>query len=63
MSYLGMGISHGDEYQEVYDRFMESYDSGKEVSDITQSILQQYLSEFDAHDGVLHDVYLSLIHI
>ncbi len=60
MSYWGMGISQGDEYEEIYERFMESYDSGEEISNITQSILQECLSDFDPDDGVLHDVYFAL---
>lgn len=60
MSYFGMGISQGDEYQEIYDRFMEAYDNGEEISHITQTILEEYLSEFDPHEDVLHDVYFAL---
>lgn len=55
-----MGITQSDEYCEVYDRFMEEYDEGRPVSDITKEILEEYLDEFEEDDGVLHDVYFAL---
>ena len=39
---------------------MEKYDAGETVEAITDEILNGYLSEFDAGDGVLHDVYFAL---
>lgn len=39
---------------------MEKYDAGKSVDTITDEILDGYLSEFDADDGILHDVYFAL---
>lgn len=60
MSCWGMGITQSDEYCEIYERFMEEYDEGKPVKDITADILEEYLSEFDAEDGILHDVYFAL---
>lgn len=60
MSYWGMGITQSDEYCEIYERFMEEYDEGKPVADITKDILEEYLDEFEEADGVLHDVYFAL---
>lgn len=60
MGVWGMGISQSDEYCEIYERFLEEYDEGKLVADITGDILQDYLAEFDPEDGVLHDVYFAL---
>lgn len=60
MGAWGAGLTQSDEYCEVYDSFMEKYDSGKSVEVITDEILNTYLSEFDADDGILHDVYFAL---
>ena len=60
MGCWGMGIAQSDEYAEVYDRFMEEYDDGKPVADITTDILEEYLEEFEPDDGILHDVYFAL---
>lgn len=60
MGCWGMGLTQNDEYCEVYERFMEEYDEGKPVVDITNDILEEYLDQFEADDGVLHDVYFAL---
>ncbi len=60
MGCWGMGITQSDEYCEIYERFMEEYDEGKSVADITKDILEEYLDEFEETDGVLHDVYFAL---
>lgn len=60
MGAWGAGLTQSDEYCEVYDSFMEKYDAGKSVDAITDEILDGYLSEFDADDGILHDVYFTL---
>ncbi|MBQ4104135.1 MAG: hypothetical protein IJC90_06710 [Clostridia bacterium] len=60
MSCWGMGITQSDEYCEIYERFMEEYDEGKPLADIKADILEEYLEEFEADDGVLHDVYFAL---
>ncbi len=60
MGMWGIGVAQSDEYCEVYDRFMEEYDSGKDVNDITNGILNEYFSEFDKNDGILHDVYFAI---
>lgn len=60
MSWLGMGVTDGDEYAEAYERFMEQYDAGKNVGEITENIIGHYLSEFEADDGALHDVYFAV---
>lgn len=60
MGCWGMGITQSDEYCEIYERFMEEYDEGKPIADIKADILDEYLEEFDADDGVLHDVYFAL---
>lgn len=60
MGCWGMGITQSDEYCDVYDNFMEEYDEGKPVADITKDILNEYLEEFEPDDGILHDVYFAL---
>ena len=60
MGVWGAGITQSDEYCEIYDSFMEKYDEGKSVELITEELLNEYLSEFEADDGVLHDVYFAL---
>lgn len=60
MGVWGMGIAQSDEYCEIYEDFMERYDEGVPVPEITDSILKSYLEEFDSEDGVLHDVYFAL---
>lgn len=60
MGVWGAGVTQSDEYCEVYDLFMEKYDAGESVETITDEILNSYLSQFDADDGVLHDVYFAL---
>lgn len=60
MGCWGMGITQSDEFCETYDRFIEEYDAGKSVADIKKDILDEYLSEFGADDGILHDVYFAI---
>ena len=60
MGCWGMGITQSDEFCEIYEKFMEEYDSGKSVPDISKEILEQYYSEFDDVEGVMHDVYFAL---
>ena len=60
MGYWGMGISQSDDFCEIYDKFMEEYDSGIAVAEITSSILAKYREEFDDNDGIMHDVYFAL---
>ena len=60
MGCWGMGITQSDEFCEIYERFMERYNNGDEVSVITDGILKEYHSEFSYNDGVLHDVYFAL---
>lgn len=60
MGCWGMGLTQSDEYCEIYERFVEEYDEGKPVADITKDILEDYLDEFEEDDGVLHDVYFAL---
>lgn len=60
MGCWGMGITQSDDYQDVYETFLEKYDEGGDISKITREILDQYLAEFDPGDGILHDVYFAL---
>lgn len=60
MGCWGMGITQSDEFCEIYDRFIEEYDEGKPLIDIKKDILDEYLGQFDADDGVLHDVYFAI---
>ena len=55
MGIWGMGLTQSDEFCEVYDKFMEEYNSGKEPHDISESILTEYYSEFNDNDGVIVD--------
>lgn len=60
MGVWGAGVTQSDEYCEVYDSFMEKYDAGESPEVITDTILDQYFSEFEKDDGILHDVYFAL---
>ena len=60
MGVWGTGLTQSDEFCEVYDSFMEKYDAGESIDVITDEILNGYLSEFDAENGILHDVYFAL---
>ncbi|MBQ9746413.1 MAG: hypothetical protein IJW21_06280 [Clostridia bacterium] len=60
MGCWGMGMAQSDEFCENYDNFMEEYDNGKAVAEITAGILAKYHAEFDDSDGVMHDVYFAL---
>jgi len=60
MGCWGMGMAQTDEFCEIYDRFIEEYDEGKPLIDIKKDILDEYLGQFDADDGVLHDVYFAI---
>ena len=60
MGCWGMGVNQSDEYCSVYERFMDEYDKGKPVREISKDILDEYLDEFSENDGVLHDVFFAL---
>ena len=60
MGCWGMGLTQSDEFCEVYDKFMQAYDDGQAVSDITEKLLGEYRREFDDADGVMHDVCFAL---
>ena len=60
MGCWGMGMAQSDEFCEIYENFMEEYDEGKPVAEITADILAKYHAEFDDDDGVMHDVYFAL---
>ena len=60
MGCWGMGMAQTDEFCEIYDKFMEEYDNGKPVAEITAAILAEYHAEFDDGDGIMHDVYFAL---
>lgn len=60
MGCWGMGMAQTDEFCEVYDQFMDCYDEGMGVEEITQKILGEYHKEFSDTDGVMHDVYFAL---
>lgn len=60
MGCWGMGMAQTDEFCEIYDKFMEEYDNGKPVSEITAAVLAEYHAEFDDEDGIMHDVYFAL---
>ena len=60
MGCWGMGMAQSDEFCENYDNFMEEYDNGKAVAEITADILAKYHAEFADDDGVMHDIYFAL---
>lgn len=60
MGNWGVGISQSDTYCETYERFIEEYDKGKPVFQITQDILAEWLEEFEEDDEILHDVFFAL---
>lgn len=60
MGCWGMGMAQTDEFCETYDNFMEEYDEGKPVAEITAGILAKYHAEFDDDDGIMHDIYFAL---
>lgn len=60
MGCWGMGMAQTDAFCEVYERFMESYDEGDAVREISHGILDAYHKEFADSDGVMHDVYFAL---
>ena len=60
MGVWGMGLTQSDEFCEIYERFMDRYNYGDEVSAIVSDILAEYENEFSHDDGILHDVYFAL---
>jgi hypothetical protein len=60
MGCWGMGMAQSDEFCEIYDKFMEKYNNGTPVAEITAAILAEYHEEFDDEDGIMHDVYFAL---
>lgn len=60
MGCWGMGLTQSDEFCNVYEQFMEGYNLGKLVPDISKEILEHYKKEFDENDGIMHDVYFAL---
>lgn len=60
MGVWGMGLTQSDEFMDVYDQFVEEYNNGKESDAIAVDKLVEYSAEFDADDGVLHDVYFAI---
>ena len=55
-----MSVQQSDQFCEVYDKFMDQYNTGKPVSEITKDILSNFLNQFDDNDGIMHDVYFAL---
>ena len=60
MGCWGMGIAQSDEFCEVYDRFMQKYNQGVDISQISREIIEHYTEEFDENDEILHDVYFAI---
>ncbi len=60
MGVWGMGLTQSDEFMDVYDQFVEEYNNGKEADTIASEVFVEYRKEFDADDGVLHDVYFAI---
>jgi len=55
-----MGLAQSDEFMDIYEKFMNEYDNGRKVHEISSELLDGYRKEFDDDDGVLHDVYFAL---
>lgn len=60
MGCWGMGMTQSDQFMEVYEAFMDEYNEGASVHDITRKILDQYRKEFSADNPILHDVWFGL---
>lgn len=60
MEHIELSITQNDEFCEVKEEFIEYYNSGMPVSDITKTILDEYRKEFDETDGVFHNVYFAI---
>ena len=60
MGCWGMGLTQSDEFCEFYDKFMELYDAGKNITEIPDELLAEYRSEFEPDDGVFHDAYFAI---
>ena len=60
MGCWGMGMTQSDQFMETYEAFMDEYNEGAAVPNITKKILEQYLKEFSADDPILHDVWFGL---
>ncbi len=60
MGCWGMGIVQSDEFCEVYEKFMQKYNKGESVSQISKEIISEYTNEFDENDEILHDVYFAI---
>ena len=60
MGCWGMGMTQSDQFMEVYETFMDEYNEGASVPNITHKILDQYLRELPADDPILHDVWFGL---
>ncbi len=60
MGCWGMGMTQSDQFMEVYEAFMEEYNEGASVPEITRKILNQYRKDFSADDSILHDVWFGL---
>ena len=60
MAYSELGITQTDEYEEVFERFLEEYDGGKPVADICADIFSDYAEEFGADSPILYGVYYGI---
>lgn len=60
MGCWGMGIAQSDEFCDVYEKFMQKYNQGADVSQISKEIITEYTIEFDENDEILHDVYFAI---
>ena len=60
MGCWGMGMTQSDQFMETYETFMDEYNDGAAVPNITKKILEQYLKDFSADDPILHDVWFGL---
>lgn len=50
MAFWGMDLTQSDEFCEIYDEYMDLYDSGLKPAEITQQILEKYFIHSDIED-------------
>lgn len=55
-----MGLAQNDKFCEIYERFMDEYDAGRPVEEISAELMEEWLEAFDAADGVMHNVWFAL---
>ncbi len=42
MGWLGLGVTQGDQFDDIYRGFMDEYDNGAEIDAITKKIIDEH---------------------